>query len=185
MPSQRFKLVVAAMSVLTVSTYLIEPYVGARSFEELRDAPDFALSTLDNSTFRLSERNNGTLVLLDFMATWCPPCREETVQLARVRSTYLPADLVILTVDIDFSETPGQLAAFREAHSPYNGSAEADGWYFAMDTTVEYVGPKYGANALPTLVLVDGAGKIRHTWVGVVLASDLRSVIDGALATPQ
>lgn len=185
MPSPRFKLVIAAMSVLTVAAYLIEPYVGARSFEELRDAPEFALATIDDSTFRLSEENNGTLVLLDFMATWCPPCREETQQLTAVRSRYTPSALVILTVDIDFTETPGQLAAFREAYSPYNSSAEADGWYFAMDTAGEYVGPKYGANALPTLVLVDGAGKVRHTWVGVVLASDLQSAIDAAFAVPQ
>jgi thiol-disulfide isomerase/thioredoxin len=179
MPSARFKTVVALMAVLTVGTYLVEPYVGARSFEELKPAPDFALATIDNTTFRLSE-HNGSVVLLDFMATWCPPCRETVFELSKVRADYPSGALAIVSVDIDYSESPSQLGAFRHDYLGFNGSVEARGWYFAMDSAGEFVGPKFGANALPTLVLVDGHGKIRHSWVGVVAASQMAAAIDEA-----
>lgn len=181
MARPRFKLVVAFMSVLTVATYLAEPYVGARSFEELRPAPDFALETLNGTTFQLSVKDNGTPVLLDFMATWCPPCREEIRQLAIVRGEYLPSNLQILSVDVDYSETPQQFKDWLDTYSAYNETHEALGWSFAMDSAGEFVGPRYGANALPTLVLIDGAGKVRHTWVGIVAAADLEAAIDAAL----
>lgn len=181
MPSHRFKLVVAAMSVLTVATYLVEPYVGARSFQEMRGAPDFTLVTLNGTTFHLRERSNGTAVLVDFMATWCPPCREVVRQLAIVRGQYLPSKVQVLTVDVDFTETPQQLKDWLHTYSAYDEADEALGWSFAMDTTGQFVGPRYGANALPTLVLVDGAGMVRHTWVGTVAASDLEVALDAAL----
>ncbi len=181
MPSRRFKLVVALMSVLTVGTYLAEPYVGARSLEELRPAPDFSLETLGGTTFNLAEHNNRTTVVLDFMATWCPPCREEVRQLAIVRGEYSPSSLQVLSVDVDYSETPQQFKDWLHAYSPYNETHEQAGWTFAMDTPGQFVGPRYGANALPTLVLIDGEGKVRHTWVGIVAAADLEAAIDAAL----
>lgn len=176
MPSQRFKLVVAVMCVLTVATYVLEPFVGAHSFVEQKAAPAIALATIDGSTFRLSE-HNGSFVLLDFMATWCPPCRETLRELSKVRVGATPQQVAIVSIDIDYSETASQLAAFRLAILGLNGSAEDDGWYFAMDTPGEFVGPKYGANALPTLVLVDGAGKIVHSWVGVASAEQIEAAM--------
>lgn len=183
MPSQRFKLVVAVMCVLTVGTYVAEPFVGAHSFVEQKPGPDFALATIDGSTFRLADpAHNGSFVLLDFMATWCPPCRETLRELAKVRVGATPDQLVIVSVDVDYTETATQLAAFRLAILGLNGSAEADGWYFAMDAPGEFVGVKYGANALPTLVLVDGAGKIVHSWVGVASAEQIESAMAAAAA---
>jgi len=180
MPSKRFKLIVAVMAVLTVATYIAEPFVGARSYDELRPAAPFALATIDGTTFSLGEHNR-SVILLDFMATWCPPCRETTHQLQTVRATNLAGAVKIVSVDVDFTETSDQLAQFRISVAGYNGSAEADGWYFALDTPGEYVGPKYGANALPTLVLVDTQGNIRHSWIGITQASEIQRAIDEAL----
>lgn len=180
MPSQRFKLVVAVMAVLTVATYVVEPFVGARSFEELRPAAPFALMTIDGSAFSLADHNR-SVVLLDFMATWCPPCRETTRELQAVRASNLPGAVKIVSIDVDFTETSTQLAQFRASVAGYNGSAESEGWYFALDTPGEYVGPKYGANALPTLILVDTQGNIRHSWVGITPAPEIQRAIDAAV----
>ena len=179
MPTKRFKTVVAAMAVLTVATYVAEPFVGARSYEELRAAPSFALATIDGTTFSLADHNR-SVVLLDFMATWCPPCRETTHQLQTVRANNLAGALKIVSVDVDFTESSDLLSQFRTSVAGYNGSAEADGWYFALDTPGEYVGPKYGANALPTLVLIDTTGQIRNSWVGITQASEIQRAIEEA-----
>jgi len=181
MPSKRFKLVVAVMCVLTVGTYVAEPFVGAHSLVEQKPAPDFALATIDGTMFRLAQ-HNGSLILLDFMATWCPPCRETLRELAKVRAGFAPGQVAIVSIDIDYSESAPQLAAFRLAVLGLNGSAEAEGWFFAMDSPGEFVGPKYGANALPTLVLVDGSGKVVHSWVGVASAEQIRSAMAAAAA---
>lgn len=182
MASPRFKRVVAIMALLTVATYLAEPYVGARTLGDRRAAEDFALPTVENTTFHLAPINNGTVVVLDFMATWCPPCRDELRELSQVRAGYPASRVVIVSVDVDYSETAGQLRAFRDTYAPGNRSTEAAGWYFANDMPGQYVGPKYGANALPTLVLLDPSGHVAHTWIGGVQAAQLKAAIDAAFA---
>lgn len=181
MATTRFRLVIAIMAVSTVGTYLLEPYVGAHSFEEYRAATPFTLTTIDGTEFNLSSQS-GKFVILDFMATWCPPCRETMRQLKMVRGAHTPDELAIVSIDIDFTEWTSDLAAFRARYAGYEHSSEGYAWYFAMDTTEQFVGPNYGANALPTLVLIDSAGKIRRTWVGAVSAGTIEQAIEGILA---
>jgi thiol-disulfide isomerase/thioredoxin len=176
--SPRFKFVVAVLAAATVGVYLAEPYLASHDYSQYKDAPAFELATIDGSTFNMSSQA-GKVVLIDFMAVWCPPCREAMWQLKMVRGANAVDDLTILSVDIDYTESAEQLGGFREQYAGYNGSAEPSGWYFALDTLGTYVGPLYGATALPTLVLVDGAGHIRHTWVGATSASEIQGAIDG------
>lgn len=176
--SARFKLVVAALAVATVGVYLAEPYLASNDFSQFKEAPAFELTTIDGSSFNLSS-HAGTPVLIDFMAVWCPPCRETMQELRILRGSNAPSDLVLLSVDIDYTESAEDLAGFRAAFAGYNASAEPQAWFFALDTLGDYVGVQYGATALPTLVLVDGAGFIRHSWVGVPSVADVQAAIDG------
>lgn len=177
MASRRFKVVVAVLAVATVAVYLAEPYLAAHDYQQFKEAPAFALQTIDGSTFRLAD-HAGTPVLIDFMAVWCPPCRETMQTLRMIRGTNDPSDLVLLSVDIDYTETPDQLSGFRADFAKYNGSVESLSWFFALDTVGDYVGVQYGATALPTLVLVDGDGYIRHSWVGTTGAADIQDAVD-------
>jgi peroxiredoxin len=181
MPSARFKLVVALMGALTVGTYAAEPFLVASGGEPRKPAPDFTLATIDGSTFSLSLQGNGTVVLLDFMATWCFPCRDQLATLAGLRLTFPAAMLTMVSIDEEYSIEPARVAEFRETYARTGGSAEAQSWYFAADTVGEHVGLKYGVNALPTVVLIDRAGGIARTWYGAVTGATLEIAIEAEL----
>jgi cytochrome c biogenesis protein CcmG, thiol:disulfide interchange protein DsbE len=184
MPSPRFKRVVALMSLLTVATYLAEPYVVGHPTTNAKPATEFALPTIDGSAFRLSEYNIGTPVLLDFMATWCIPCREQIVQLADLRAKFLPGELVMISIDSEYTLPPSTLDTFRNQTAGVTNRSEVLGWYFAVDTIEEHVALNYGVNALPMLVLIDGSGKVANTWIGLKESPDLQLAIEAVLSAP-
>ena len=77
-------------------------------------APDFELETLDGGRFRLSDWR-GHPVVLNFWASWCPPCRREIPVLVRLQRQYREAGLVVAGVNIE--EARRSAAAFRDEFS--------------------------------------------------------------------
>jgi peroxiredoxin len=63
-------------------------------------APEFALPTLKGARVSLSSLR-GKVVLIDFWAQWCEPCKKELPQLERLAKEYAPKGVVVLTVNID------------------------------------------------------------------------------------
>ena len=72
------------------------------------DAPDFALRDLSGRTVRLSD-HRGKVVLVNFWATWCVPCRVELPHLERLYQQYGPQGLVVLGVSIDGPESAAEV----------------------------------------------------------------------------
>jgi peroxiredoxin len=72
------------------------------------DAPDFALRDLSGRTVRLSD-HRGKVVLVNFWATWCVPCRVELPHLERLHTQYAPDGLVVLGVSIDGPESVAEV----------------------------------------------------------------------------
>ena len=72
------------------------------------DAPDFALRDLSGRTVRLSD-HRGKVVLVNFWATWCVPCRVELPHLERLYRQYAPQGLVVLGVSIDGPESAAEV----------------------------------------------------------------------------
>src|SRR5262249_49520866 len=62
-----------------------------------KPAPDFELETLDGQRFRLSSQRN-KIVVVDFWATWCGPCRQTLPELVRTAAKYHDRDVILLTV---------------------------------------------------------------------------------------
>src|SRR5262252_4517486 len=63
-------------------------------------APDFTLRTLDGQKLRLGEQR-GRVVLVNFWATWCGPCRQEMPHLDRLYQKYKASGFVLLGVNVD------------------------------------------------------------------------------------
>lgn len=117
-------------------------------------APDFTLRTLDGRNLRLQEQR-GRVVLVNFWATWCGPCRVEMPHLNRLHDKYRAAGLVLLGVNVD--EDPRAAA----------GVAAKLGVQFpVLLDTDKAVSRLYDLNSMPSTVLIDRDGKVRYLHRG-------------------
>ncbi len=131
--------------------------MGAATFAQKgKPAPDFALLSLEGKTYRLSDFR-GKPVVLNFWATWCPPCKAE-MPLLDQRAQELKGRAVFLAVN--FQETREQVQAFV---TPYN----FQGLLILLDPK-GITGRKYFVNALPTTFFIDSNGVIRGVRLGVL-----------------
>lgn len=144
-------LVLAALLVVGASCKdKTAPEVGAL-------APDFSLQTLSGETFRLSDFQ-GQPVLLNFWATWCPPCVVELPFIQAVFEEKKEEGLVVLAINIPYyGEDESTIQGFvedREFTFPvgldYNGSV-------ATDYRIEYI---------PDTFFIDSEGVIKSIKVG-------------------
>lgn len=134
-------------------------------------APDFTLETLDGQNIQLRDLR-GQVVVLNFWATWCPPCRAEMPTLGKIAREYQGQDVVILginsTVQDDVNAIPGFLAQ-REITFP-----------ILLDKSGK-VTRLYGIRALPTTFFVGPDGIIRFVTIGGPISEvTLRAQIEGS-----
>jgi len=112
-------------------------------------APDFALRSVAGGNHRLSE-HRGEVVALLFWASWCGDCRRELERFERLRVTYAPAGLVVLSVSLD--EEPARAATIAAA-------AGID--YPVLLDAGKKISRTYQADRLPLILLIDRNGVIR------------------------
>jgi len=112
-------------------------------------APDLSLPALTGETVRLADLR-GKVVLLDFWATWCEPCRKQLPVIAKLHQTTKEQDMVIFGVNDD--ESPGTASKYL-AEQGYN-------WPSLFDGKQKDARTKFKVDGIPTLVLIDRDGKI-------------------------
>ncbi|MFN8526062.1 MAG: TlpA disulfide reductase family protein [Chloroflexota bacterium] len=128
-------------------------------------SPDFTLDGLDARPIALSSLR-GQPVLINFWASWCPPCRGEMPDLEEVRRDYAAAGLVVLAVNL------------REEAPTAQRYADALGLGFpvVLDRTAR-VAARYNVTGLPTSYFVGPDGVIRDLNVGALTGRALRGKI--------
>jgi thiol-disulfide isomerase/thioredoxin len=117
-------------------------------------APDFTLRTMDGKNVRLQELR-GRVVLVNFWATWCPPCREEMPSLTQLAKSYDPASLEVVAVSVDDGWAP--VDQFLATPSTPFRVALDDG---------AHVSRAWGTSKFPETYLVDRDGRVRLKFVG-------------------
>jgi len=135
-------------------------------------APDFTLTSTDGETVKLSALR-GRPVILNFWATWCPPCRAEMPAIEEAWQRYKADGLLILGVNQGESKGVVESYARQEVGTTFP---------LLLDQTTE-VGAIYGVRALPTTVFIDAEGRIQELKVGGPL--DLASIFDGIVKSQQ
>ncbi len=119
-------------------------------------APDFLLKDMDEQGYRLSNYR-GKVVLLNFWATWCPPCRREMPSMQRLFQKLNSSDFVVIAVNQ--TEDPDHVFAFT-------GQIDADLTFPIIFDTDSQVALDYKVKGLPTTFLIDKQGKIRFQAIG-------------------
>jgi thiol-disulfide isomerase/thioredoxin len=117
-------------------------------------APDFTLQSLDNQEITLSKLK-GKVVLLDFWATWCAPCRESIPHLIQLHNSYREKGLEVIGMNLDKGSLETVHRFGKSMDIPY-----------PITITTEDIARDYGVTALPTTVLIDKTGKIRQKLLG-------------------
>jgi cytochrome c biogenesis protein CcmG, thiol:disulfide interchange protein DsbE len=118
------------------------------------EAPDFRVRLLDGTVAKLSDFR-GRPVWLSFWATWCPPCRSESVEIEGAYEEHLDQGMVVLAIDL--GESPGTIKSYVEKA----GLSYAIG----VDETTQ-VAALYHVAGLPNHFFIDADGVLREWRVG-------------------
>jgi len=119
------------------------------------EAPDFTLTDLRGDSVNLSSMRGRKVVLLDFWATWCGPCRMAMPSLQGIHEDLAAGGIEL--VSVNQQEPTDSVRAFIDRKQ------------YTFRTVLDKeggVGDRYGVRALPTVVVVDKQGKVRRLAVG-------------------
>ncbi|MEW8398967.1 MAG: TlpA disulfide reductase family protein [Candidatus Thiodiazotropha sp.] len=136
-------------------------------FSAAAETVDFELPGLDGKRYRLSDYR-GKWVLVNYWATWCPPCREELPELEVFHNNHKDTDAVVLGVAMERIEMPRLKAFVDEQFLSYP-------ILIAKPAARTELGRVPG---LPTSFLVNPEGKLVARQVGPLTLEDLESFID-------
>lgn len=113
--------------------------------------PEISLPNVKDSMVNLSSFK-GKVVLVDFWASWCVPCRASNPGVVRIYKKYKDKGFEVFAVSIDVKK-PAWLKAIRQDKLPYTLVNDASGWY-------SKVAEAYFVNEIPTSFLLDATGKL-------------------------
>ena len=122
-------------------------------------ALSFRATTLDGKTINFPEDYKGKVVLLDFWATWCPPCRAELPKVTAAYEQFHEKGFEVISVSLDHAKQGPMLLQFVKDNK-MTWSQIYDGRYWKAA-----IAQQYGVKSIPCPVVVDGD-------TGVIIATD-------------
>lgn len=133
-------------------------------------APDFTLNDLNGNSVSLADFK-GKVIILDFFATWCPPCREEIPHLVELQNVY--ANKGLQTVGISLDKTG--IDSVKKFVTSYNINYPVA---IATGKIIKDYGP---IQFIPTIFVIDKNGNIAKKYVGFkakdILEKDIKQLL--------
>ena len=149
-------------------------YAFTNNYKQQKDdnkkAPDFTLKDTDGNEVTLSDYK-GKIIILDFWATWCGPCRMSIPDLISIQSEYKD-NLVIIGISLDDGRTQDNVKPFMNSVGINYPVV-----FGTMDVVIDY-GNIY---AIPTSFIIDQSGNIVKSHIGLVPKEIIEGEIDSLL----
>jgi len=117
-------------------------------------APDFTLHSVAGTNLRLKEQR-GQVVMLNFWATWCAPCRQEMPQLNRLYEKFHASGFMLFGVNVD-----------DDTRNAAGVSSRLGLQFPVLLDTDKKVSRLYDLNTMPSTVLIDRDGRVRYIHLG-------------------
>jgi cytochrome c biogenesis protein CcmG/thiol:disulfide interchange protein DsbE len=136
------------------------------------EAPDFSLITFDGDELALSDLR-GQVVVINFWASWCPPCREEAAYLESTWREY--EDRGVVFIGVDYVDTDAEALAYID---------EFDITYPNGPDLGTKISQAYQIRGVPETFFVAKDGTLRGVKVGPLFTPELEDRIDGLLLEP-
>ncbi len=127
---------------------------GAQAVAVKENAPDFTLKTLTGNNLRLEEYR-GQVVLLNFWASWCGPCRQEMPILDRLHQRYEDTGFAVLGVNVEGKAEPAQDIVDKTKVT-----------FPVLIDQAQATSKLYNLQAMPSTVVIDRDGVIRYIHRG-------------------
>ncbi len=143
------------LAVFAAITAEGKPPAKLRAVKHPIPASDFYLRDLDGELVRLSDFR-GKVVLLNFWATWCPPCRKEMPAMQQLYQVYKDKGLEIVAVSVDTAST-GEVRAFVE---------ELGLTFPVLHDRDSLVSRLYSNPGVPSSYLINAQGKLAYRVLG-------------------
>jgi len=142
---------------------------GANGPRDSGIAPDFSLTSFDGQTITLSQLR-GQVIVINFWASWCPPCRQEAPYLERTWRKY--KDRGVTFIGVNWVDTQKEAIAYL---------AEFNITYFNGVDVGTRIAQAYRIQGIPETFFVDKTGKLRGVHIGPLAAPQLDNKIDELL----
>lgn len=143
---RRRALIAAALAALSTAAPAVSPAAPP--------APDFTLRALSGANLRLAEQR-GQVVMVNFWATWCGPCRQELPHLNRLYEKYRGSGFTLLGINVDDDTYKAADLATKLAVK-----------FPVLFDTDKRVSRAYDLSAMPATVLIDRDGRVRYRHRG-------------------
>ena len=143
-------LVSRTLGLIAFALATLAPPLATGAVAPQASAPDFTLRTLNGPNLRLAEQR-GRVVMVNFWATWCGPCRQEMPQLDRLYQKYKSSGFVLLGVNVD-----------EDARKATDVAAKLGVTFPVLLDTDKAVSKLYDLSTMPSTVIIDRDGKVRY-----------------------
>ena len=156
----------AAIGFLLILGYGLRPQFGSPIGAP---APDFTLTLFDGGELSLADRR-GSVVVVNFWASWCPPCRDEAPALEKVWREY--EDKGVVFVGVDFKDVTTKAMAFIE---------EFDITYPNGPDPYNRISRAYRITGVPETFLIAKDGRLAMWYRGPITEAGLRAALEELL----
>ncbi len=149
-----FRMKILIFGLCTIAVFLLSHCAREQTQLSVSPAPDFTLKTLDGKEITLSQLK-GKVVLLDFWATWCGPCKESIPHLIQLYKDYRQSGFELVGMNVDRGDGEAVRRFVASMDIPY-----------PVVAAPEDVVRSYQVTGIPATFLIDRGGKIRERVAG-------------------